>query len=55
MQNNPFQIRDDSSMNELIEDRGMMKKTVDRIGEMSTAMIKLTGESYRRKPKGGVF
>ena len=43
------------SMNELIEDRGMMKKTVDRIGEMSTAMIRLSGESYRRKPKGGVF
>ena len=43
------------SMNELITERGMMKKTVDRIGEMSTAMIKLTGESYRRKPKGGVF
>ena len=43
------------SMNELIKDRGMMKKTVDRIGEMSTAMIKLTGESYRRKSKGGLF
>lgn len=43
------------SMNELITDRGMMKKTVDRIGEMSTAMIRLSGESYRRKPKGGVF
>ena len=43
------------SMNELISQRGMMKKTVDRIGEMSTAMIKLQGESYRRKPKGGVF
>ena len=43
------------SMNELITDRGMMKKTVDRIGEMSTAMIKLTGESYRRKGKMGAF
>ena len=43
------------SMNELIADRGMMKKTVDRIGEMSTAMIRLSGESYRRKPKGGLF
>ena len=43
------------SMNELITDRGMMKKTVDRIGEMSTAMIKLSGDSYRRKSKGGVF
>ena len=43
------------SMNELIADRGIMKKTVDRIGEMSTAMIKLTGESYRRKGKVGAF
>ena len=43
------------SMNELIADRGLMKKTVDRIGEMSTAMIKLTGESYRRKGKAGAF
>ncbi len=43
------------SMNELIADRGLMKKTVDRIGEMSTAMIKLTGESYRRKGKPGAF
>ena len=40
------------SMNELISDRGMMKKTVDRIGEMSTAMIKVTGDSYRRKNRG---
>ena len=43
------------SMNELIADRGLMKKTVDRIGEMSTAMIKLSGESYRRKGKPGAF
>ena len=43
------------SMNELIKDRGMMKKTVDRIGEMSTAMIRLSGDSYRRKSKGGLF
>ena len=43
------------SLNELIKDRGMMDKTVDRIGEMSTAMIRLSGESYRRKSKGGLF
>ena len=43
------------SMNQLITDRGMMAKTVDRIGEMSTAMIKLSGESYRRKSKPGAF
>ena len=43
------------SLNQLVKDRGMMQKTVDRIGEMSTAMIKLSGESYRRKSKGGLF
>lgn len=39
------------SLNELITDRGMMQKTVDRINEMSTATIKLTGSSYRMKNK----
>ena len=43
------------SLNELIKDRGMMDKTVDRIGEMSTATIKLSGDSYRRKGKGGLL
>ena len=37
------------SLNELITDRGMMEKTVDRIMEMSTAIIKISGESYRAK------
>lgn len=37
------------SLNELIEMRGMMQKTVDRIGEMSSAIIKITGENYRFK------
>lgn len=39
------------SLNELITERGMMQKTVDRINEMSTAIIKLTGTSYRMKNK----
>lgn len=39
------------SLNELITDRGMMQKTVDRITEMSTAIMKLTGSSYRMKNK----
>ena len=45
------------SLNELITDRGMMQKTVDRINEMSTAIIKLTGTSYRakKKPKDAPF
>lgn len=37
------------SLNELINERGMMSKTVDRIMEMSTAIIKVNGESYRAK------
>ena len=53
--NKPTIFSSNYSMNQLITDRGMMAKTVDRIGEMSTAMIKLTGESYRRKGKPGAF
>jgi DNA replication protein DnaC len=37
------------SISELITERGFMKKTVDRIAEMSTAIIKIEGESYRLK------
>lgn len=37
------------SLNELIEQRGMMEKTVDRIMEMSTAIIRVNGQSYRAK------
>lgn len=37
------------SLTELISDRGIMKKTVDRIAEMSTAVIKVEGNSYRMK------
>ena len=36
------------SLKELIEDRGMAKRTVDRIMEMCE-ILKLNGESYRRK------
>jgi len=37
------------SLSELISDRGMMQKTVERIMEMSTAIIKVEGQSYRMK------
>ncbi len=37
------------SLNELVEKRGMMPKTVDRIMEMSTAILKVSGASYRAK------
>ena len=37
------------SLNALIEERGMMEKTVDRIMEMATAIIRVNGQSYRAK------
>lgn len=37
------------SLGELITERGMMQKTVDRIMEMSTVIIKVDGKSYRLK------
>ena len=35
------------SLRELISERGFMEKTIDRIAEMSTAIIKVEGSSYR--------
>lgn len=35
------------SLQELIADRGLMDKTVDRIAEMSTALLHIEGRSYR--------
>lgn len=37
------------NLSELIKERGMMPKTVDRIVEMSNAVIKVEGTSYRTK------
>ena len=37
------------TLNELVAERGMMEKTVDRIGEMSNAVLHITGENYRRR------
>lgn len=39
------------SLNELIRDRGLMRKTVDRILEMSSLILKIEGESYRIKSR----
>ena len=41
------------SPRELVEERGMMDKTVDRIVEMSSAILKITGKSYRQKARTG--
>lgn len=38
------------SLNELV-DRGMAERTVDRIAEMSTAILRVEGESYRHKSR----
>lgn len=35
------------TLNELITERGMMQKTVDRVLEMSNVLLKLEGKSYR--------
>ena len=42
------------SLSELLNSRGMMDKTVDRILEMSTAIIKIEGKSYRQVSKVSV-
>ena len=39
------------SLQELVDDRGLMGKTVDRIVEMSTVILKLEGMSYRMKKR----
>lgn len=39
------------SLQELVEDRGLMQKTVDRILEMSTVILKLEGPSYRMRQR----
>lgn len=42
------------SIPELISERGLMDKTVDRIAEMSSAVLKIEGSSYRMKARGAV-
>lgn len=39
------------SLPELISERGIMDKTVDRIAEMSNAILQINGESYRMKAR----
>ena len=45
--NKPTIFSSNESLVELVENCGLMKKTVDRIAAMSTAKIKLQGSSYR--------
>ena len=42
------------SIKELVNERGFMKKTVDRIIEMSVVILKIEGESFRRKNRKNV-
>lgn len=39
------------SLQQLINDRGLMDKTVDRILEMSSVILKIEGQSYRMKSR----
>ena len=48
--NKPIIFTSNYSLRQLIEDRGMADKTIDRINEMCEVM-KLEGESYRKKVK----
>jgi DNA replication protein DnaC len=40
------------SPKQLIEERGVKEKTVDRIVEMSSVILQLEGSSYRHKGRG---
>lgn len=42
------------SIPELISERGLMDKTVDRIAEMSSAVLKVEGNSYRMRARASV-
>lgn len=44
------------SLNSLINERGIMEKTVDRISEMTSgAVMKITGKSLRNEPKNNIL
>ena len=43
----PTVFTSNNSLQELVSKRGIMNKTVDRIAEMSNAIIKIEGSSYR--------
>ena len=48
--NKPIIFTSNYSLRQLIEERGIADKTIDRINEMCT-ILKLNGDSYRRKVK----
>ena len=50
----PTVFTSNHSINELVNERGFMKKTVDRIIEMSVAILKIEGDSYRKKNRKNV-
>lgn len=45
----PTIFTSNNSFAELVNERGMMDKTVDRIMEMSTMILKFEGQSYRKE------
>lgn len=49
--NKPTIFTSNHNLSELVNERGFMRKTVDRIAEMSTAIIKIEGQSYRIKKR----
>lgn len=45
----PTIFTSNNSFSELINERGMLDKSVDRIMEMSTVILKIEGQSFRRE------
>lgn len=45
----PIIYTSNHSINQLVQERGLMEKTADRINETSRNVIKLEGESYRQR------
>ncbi len=50
----PTNFTSNYSIPELISDRGIAPRTVDRIAEMSSAVLKVEGNSYRMKARSAV-
>jgi len=48
-ENKPTIFTSNNSLPELVNERGMMDKTVDRIMEMATVILKFEGQSFRRE------
>lgn len=53
-ENKPTIFSSNYSLNQLIDERGIMNKTVDRIAEMATVILKIEGNSVRHNRKKNI-